>query len=698
MAVAHSAASESHTGTTGSTNQTAFSWTHTQSGTPQGVVVFVHTISASDFITSVTYGGTALERVAGAVAVDATVEPGRTDMFFLGSGLATGNQTIAVNRTNNATVMYASAATVTAATDTTWAGVQVEEDNQALAPVAVDDGSLGVNSLRYAATYYGANSPAPAGTGSTLLTSIDLGSFGNSMVRETTAGQGARNVGFSASSDDVAAVYVAIRELVDRTETPIVGAFTLTGNAADLAVVSPKILEPVVGAFTLAGNDATALRGYVVEAATGALDLTGNDAQLAHQHKIAADTGTLALTGNDAVLAVVAAKDITAEVGTFALTGGSPQLRRTFALQANAGTFALVGNSAGLADTDRIDGQTGAFALTGGSPSLTRSYSLAADAGAIALVGNGVTLLHDQSLLVDAGSFSITGGAPALLRTYYLSGGAGGFIETGQAIIFSRTWELGADAGQLQLTGNPAALTTVGVFEIDPIVGSFALAGQQVGLAHDRNIAAEAGQLSLTGQPAEFSEGDALLADAASFLLTGDAAGLSRGYALSADTGSLSLSGQPAQFSKSRSLFPEAGAFSVTGNAITAARSYELAADAAAFALAGGSPSLTTVGVFAIDAGTGAFNLAGNSADARWDRRLLPDAGSAVLAGGDVDLDRSWIARPEVGEFALLGNNAVLTEEDRFELPVDAGAFSFTGNQAGLAKSGGGRRRNVLIF
>jgi hypothetical protein len=62
MAVAHSAASESHTGTTGSTNQASFSWTHTQSGTPQGVLVFVHTINnASDFVISVTYGGLAMD-------------------------------------------------------------------------------------------------------------------------------------------------------------------------------------------------------------------------------------------------------------------------------------------------------------------------------------------------------------------------------------------------------------------------------------------------------------------------------------------------------------------------------------------------------------------------------------------------------------------------------------------------------------
>ena len=119
MAVAHSAASESHTGTTGSTNQAAFSWTHTQTGTPQGVVVFVSTFaSVTDLITSVTYGGVALTRLSGGSAQDAAGELGRMDAFFLGSGLGTGNQTITVNRTNNATVMYAAAATVTAGADT----------------------------------------------------------------------------------------------------------------------------------------------------------------------------------------------------------------------------------------------------------------------------------------------------------------------------------------------------------------------------------------------------------------------------------------------------------------------------------------------------------------------------------------------------------------------------------------------------
>jgi hypothetical protein len=212
MAVSHSSASESHTGTTGSTNESSFSWTHAQSGTPQGVVVFVHTQGTTDLVTGVTYGGVSLTRVTGGEAIDTAGEPARTDLFFLGSGLSSGNQTITVSRTSDTATMYASAATVLADRDVEAFGVDTRAENQAPTVIGIDDGSPGTDSLRYAAAYYGGASPAPAGTGSTLLTDIDLGPRGASMVRETTAGQGVRNVGFSGSSDDYAAVFLAIRE------------------------------------------------------------------------------------------------------------------------------------------------------------------------------------------------------------------------------------------------------------------------------------------------------------------------------------------------------------------------------------------------------------------------------------------------------------------------------------------------------
>lgn len=217
MAVAHSATSESHTGTTGSTNQASFSWTHTQTGTPQGVVVFVHVMnSATDTVTSVTYGGTALTRVSGGAAVDSANEPGRTDLFFLGSGLASGNQTIVVNRTNNANIMYASAATVTAANQTEVTGIILLEGDGTMAEQSVNDGSIGTNSVRYAAAFSGLNAVPTVGANSTSLQSIDIGNQTAALVRETTAGQGSRLVGFTTASDDRAAVHVAVRERIKR--------------------------------------------------------------------------------------------------------------------------------------------------------------------------------------------------------------------------------------------------------------------------------------------------------------------------------------------------------------------------------------------------------------------------------------------------------------------------------------------------
>ena len=219
MSVAHSAASESHTATTGSANQAAFSWTHTQTGTPQGVLIFVYTFnSVTALVTSVTYGGLALTAVSGGSATDTAGEPGRIDTYFLGTGLGTGNQTITVNRTNNATVMYATAATVLAKYDTEvyTPGIVLLSGDGTMPVQSVTDGWPGSFSQRYAGAYSGLATPPAAGTGNTLLNNIDIGNYGAAMVRETTPGQGPRNVGFNAATDYRAAAHLAIREINPR--------------------------------------------------------------------------------------------------------------------------------------------------------------------------------------------------------------------------------------------------------------------------------------------------------------------------------------------------------------------------------------------------------------------------------------------------------------------------------------------------
>ncbi len=624
MAVAHSAASESHTGTTGSTNQAAFSWTHTQTGTPQGVLVFVHTISASDFITSVTYGGTALTRVAGAVAIDATVEPGRTDMFFLGSGLASGNQTITVNRTNNATIMYASAATVTAGADVNVTGIQVEEDNQSLAPVAIDDGSSGIDSLRYAATYYGANSPAPAGTGSTLLTSIDLGSFGNSMVRETTAGQGARNVGFSAASDDVAAVYVAVREVTAWSTTGDTGSFTLTGNAADLAVVSPKLLDAVVGTFTLTGNPVDFARQYSVTIDAGGFALSGNDATLGHNVKIDGGTGSFSLTGNDVTLTVAGGLNnysLPVDAGSFALAGGQPSLRRSYALTADTGALVLTGNPVTLSDTDQLEAATGTFALTGGNPVLSRTYYLSGGTGSFTETGQPVTLTRSRLLDPLVGTFSLTGNATTFRRSYNVS----------------------AVSGTFALTGNPVALTTLGAVEIDPIRGTFAL--------------------------------------------TGNAATFSKTSALQADRGTFTLQGQPATFTVGRTVQCATGTFNLTGNGATFTADRALFASTGSFALVGNPVSFVIGGNRQISVDRGEFLLTGNPATTAAGRRLYPDPETFALTGQNVTLNRTYNITVTPGNYTLTGADVDLYVPRKLDLPVLPGIFQLTGPVPSFSKT-----------
>jgi hypothetical protein len=185
------------------------------------VLVFVHTFDDVANISSVTYGGVAMTAVSGGEAICTETEDARCSAFFLGSSIPTGDQTVTVNRVNNATIMYAVSYTATALGDTEvyLAGIVLETTSGTLAEVNVDDGSPGTSSLRYAGITSGLGALSPTivdGANSTGASQaeIDIGARVAKSVRETTAGQGSRPVGFSsATSDERASVYLAIREL-----------------------------------------------------------------------------------------------------------------------------------------------------------------------------------------------------------------------------------------------------------------------------------------------------------------------------------------------------------------------------------------------------------------------------------------------------------------------------------------------------
>lgn len=211
MAVAHDAASESAT----NSSVASFTVSHTPVGTPAGVLVYTYNLnSATNIATSVSYGGVNVPAVSGGEAADTAGEPGNCKAWVLGSGVPTGAQTVTINRTNNTDTMYAIVITVTAGGNVEATGVVLQQENQAPAEASVDDGSPGTNSMRYAGAYCGlATVPGP-GANSTALHDVLVASTRSaSAVRETTAGQGARSVGYSAALDDWACVALAIREV-----------------------------------------------------------------------------------------------------------------------------------------------------------------------------------------------------------------------------------------------------------------------------------------------------------------------------------------------------------------------------------------------------------------------------------------------------------------------------------------------------
>lgn len=220
MAVGFDASSESHTASTGSTSAASFTWNHAGAASGvAGILVFTFEWANADDALSVTYNGITVPAVAGALAADTVTEPGRCKAWFLGSGVPQGTNAVVVNRTNNANVMYAVAITVTASTGraTEAVGVVLLQENAAVSEQNVDDGSPGTNSMRFAGVYSGLATHQAAGANSTELQFFpaSAGAQSNSTVRETTAGQGSRPVGFSAGTDDLAAVHLAIRELID---------------------------------------------------------------------------------------------------------------------------------------------------------------------------------------------------------------------------------------------------------------------------------------------------------------------------------------------------------------------------------------------------------------------------------------------------------------------------------------------------
>lgn len=202
-----------------------FTYTHTPIGTPKGILVFTNNYSVgADQVSSVTYGGVAMQEVV--AATDTAGEPGNTQAWFLGSGIPEGTQTVSISYSVTPTNTYYHYCTSFNSSRNLDIRVQASASrandqanpqallsyggNECLAVCNIQSGLAAPTDLTLLA-------------GMSAISSFDFGQRVIRLDRQTTAGTTDFTIGYTAASDDVAFVAVALAEIF-----PPGSAFSIT--------------------------------------------------------------------------------------------------------------------------------------------------------------------------------------------------------------------------------------------------------------------------------------------------------------------------------------------------------------------------------------------------------------------------------------------------------------------------------------
>lgn len=191
-----------------------YTFNHTPAGTPRAIVLAaVHGTSSTDHISSVTYGGVSMTRIVR--ATDTATEPGAAELWFLGSGIPTGTQTVSVD--------------LTSATGDDFHFVildfEGDEDMEVVDFDSVNENATNPSvTLQYpddrtciaVAALYGGGADGSAftpSTGNETVHDHDLGAFYSEVIRQTRASTGGTwAIGGTSAADDVAFVALALAE------------------------------------------------------------------------------------------------------------------------------------------------------------------------------------------------------------------------------------------------------------------------------------------------------------------------------------------------------------------------------------------------------------------------------------------------------------------------------------------------------
>ena len=239
---------------TGTTNP--HTWTHTPLAgtTPNGIVVtVVHGTSATDHVTAMTYGGVAMTKIVS--AIHNTGEPGMSQIWFLGSGIPAGPQTI------SATLASATGDDIHFVSNALYndenKNMEAIDNDNITGIIANPTRTLqygGKKAMAVGAFYGGANSPAfTPNANCTSSVTWDMGNFYSVIFRQTKSGTADFVIGGTVASDDVAlavAAFAAIAVLARSVET-LPGAYAAAGINAINA--KNRFVDFAVGTYAPVG-------------------------------------------------------------------------------------------------------------------------------------------------------------------------------------------------------------------------------------------------------------------------------------------------------------------------------------------------------------------------------------------------------------------------------------------------------------
>lgn len=392
MTVAFDAAVESvRTGTTD-----PHTWTHTPVGTPRAIVVaVVKGIAAASVVSSVTYGGVAMTLVS--EGADAATEPGRAQLFFLGSGIPTGAQTVSVDLTSATTddIEFVSLS-YTAAADCAVESVSSIDGDVANPSVFLP--ANGKSCIAVCALYSG-GANVPVGTLLTGMSRVhdhDLGAFVATVDRQTSPSSSDFTIGYTLATDDVALAALNFAEVpAPVSDVPFIREgvgwadmrFATNPRRARPARLASAIIAYLdipetpadqVAQDTGAGSDASSSTATLAAAETG----TGTDAATAGAAQVRPETGT----GTDAATETAAHVRAETGAGTDASTGAADQVRPETAAgvdaSSSAATLASADTAAGTDAAAKVESYTAADSGAGTDAAIAAAAQVRPETGA----------------------------------------------------------------------------------------------------------------------------------------------------------------------------------------------------------------------------------------------------------------------------------------------------------------------------